>query len=91
MRWRGPEAGGVETNGTPWGTSLPRSLKSYKVPKLAELLLRDHVVGEVRRWYAPDAIVMDGVRGGGAGAGDPGADPGWAGRDRGGGGSSTGA
>ncbi len=36
------------------------SLKSYKVPKLAELLLRDHVVGEIRRWYAPDAIVMDG-------------------------------
>ena len=36
------------------------SLKGYKVPKLAELLLRDHVVGEVRRWYAPDAIVMDG-------------------------------
>lgn len=36
------------------------SLKSYKVPKLAELLLRDHVVGEIRRWYAPDVIVMDG-------------------------------
>jgi len=36
------------------------SLKSYKVPKLAELLLRDHVAGEIRRWYAPDAIVMDG-------------------------------
>jgi 1-acyl-sn-glycerol-3-phosphate acyltransferase len=36
------------------------SLKGYKAPKLAELLLRDHVAGEVRRWYAPDAIVMDG-------------------------------
>lgn len=36
------------------------SLKSYKVPKLAELLLRDHVAGEVRRWYWLDAIVMDG-------------------------------
>ena len=36
------------------------SLKSYKVPKLAELLLRDHVAGEIRRWYAPDAVVMDG-------------------------------
>jgi 1-acyl-sn-glycerol-3-phosphate acyltransferase len=36
------------------------SLKSYKVPKLAELLLRDHIVELVRRWYAPDAIVMDG-------------------------------
>ncbi|MFH1568346.1 MAG: 1-acyl-sn-glycerol-3-phosphate acyltransferase [Gemmatimonadota bacterium] len=36
------------------------SLQSYKVPKLAELLLRDHVAGEVRRWYAPDAIVLDG-------------------------------
>jgi thymidylate kinase len=37
-----------------------RSLKSYKVPKLAELLLRDHVAGQVERWYAPDVIVTDG-------------------------------
>jgi thymidylate kinase len=37
------------------------SLESYKIPKLAELLLRDRVVEGVRRWYAPDAIVMDGA------------------------------
>ena len=36
------------------------SLKSYKIPKLAELLLRDHIAEEVRKWYAPDLIVMDG-------------------------------
>lgn len=37
-----------------------RSLKSYKIPKLAELFLRDHVLGEVKRWYAPDLVVSDG-------------------------------
>jgi 1-acyl-sn-glycerol-3-phosphate acyltransferase len=37
-----------------------KSLRSYKVPKLAELLLRDHVVGQVKRWYGPDMIVTDG-------------------------------
>lgn len=37
-----------------------KSLKSYKIPKLAELLLRDHVLGEVKRWYAPDLVVSDG-------------------------------
>ena len=37
------------------------SLKSYKIPKLAELLLRDRIVEEVRCWYAPDVIVMDGA------------------------------
>jgi 1-acyl-sn-glycerol-3-phosphate acyltransferase len=36
------------------------SLKSYKIPKLAELLLRDHLYHEVRRWYDPGLIVMDG-------------------------------
>ena len=36
------------------------SLKSYKIPKLAELLLRDHIVSELRDWYAPDLVVMDG-------------------------------
>jgi 1-acyl-sn-glycerol-3-phosphate acyltransferase len=36
------------------------SLKSYKIPKLAELLLRDHIVDDLRRWYAPDVIVLDG-------------------------------
>ena len=36
------------------------SLKSYKIPKLAELLLRDHTVGQIKRWYWPDLIVTDG-------------------------------
>ncbi len=36
------------------------SLKSYKIPKLAELLLRDYAVGQVKRWYGPDLIVTDG-------------------------------
>jgi 1-acyl-sn-glycerol-3-phosphate acyltransferase len=37
-----------------------KSLKHYKVPKLAELLLRDHLLAEVRRWHAPDIAVLDG-------------------------------
>ncbi|NOR53443.1 MAG: hypothetical protein GQ536_05085 [Candidatus Aminicenantes bacterium] len=37
-----------------------KSLKHYKIPKLAELLLRDHIMGEVQRWYTPDVIVQDG-------------------------------
>jgi 1-acyl-sn-glycerol-3-phosphate acyltransferase len=41
-------------------SKVAESLKSYRIPKLAELLLRDHVVGELRRWYAPDVIVLDG-------------------------------
>ncbi|MFH1765698.1 MAG: 1-acyl-sn-glycerol-3-phosphate acyltransferase [Gemmatimonadota bacterium] len=36
------------------------SLKSYKIPKVAELLLRDQVLGQVKRWYTPDLIVSDG-------------------------------
>jgi thymidylate kinase len=36
------------------------SLKSYKIPKLADLFLRDHLLGEVERWYRPDVLVMDG-------------------------------
>jgi 1-acyl-sn-glycerol-3-phosphate acyltransferase len=36
------------------------SLKQYKIPKLAELLLRDRLLHEARRWYSPDLIVMDG-------------------------------
>jgi len=36
------------------------SLKRYKLPKLGELLLRDHLMGQVRRWYAPGLIVQDG-------------------------------
>ena len=41
-------------------TKVAGSLKSYKIPKLAELLLRDHVVDGLRDWYAPDVIVLDG-------------------------------
>jgi 1-acyl-sn-glycerol-3-phosphate acyltransferase len=37
-----------------------KSLKQYKIPKLAELLLRDRIMGEVQRWYTPDIIVQDG-------------------------------
>lgn len=37
-----------------------KSLKQYKIPKLAELLLRDHIMGEVQRWYTPNIIVQDG-------------------------------
>jgi 1-acyl-sn-glycerol-3-phosphate acyltransferase len=37
-----------------------KNLKFYKVPKLAELLLRDHLLGEARRWHRPAVAVMDG-------------------------------
>jgi 1-acyl-sn-glycerol-3-phosphate acyltransferase len=37
-----------------------KNLKYYKVPKLAELLLRDHLLGETRRWHRPAVAVMDG-------------------------------
>lgn len=37
-----------------------KSLKLYKVPKLAELLLRNHLCGDMKKWYHPDFIVMDG-------------------------------
>jgi len=37
-----------------------KSLKHYKIPKLAEILLRDHILGEVQRWYTPAIIVQDG-------------------------------
>jgi 1-acyl-sn-glycerol-3-phosphate acyltransferase len=37
-----------------------RSLARYKIPKLAELLLRDALLGEARRWYGPDRVFMDG-------------------------------
>ncbi|HUU45223.1 MAG TPA: hypothetical protein VM118_05770, partial [Acidobacteriota bacterium] len=36
------------------------SLKLYKIPKLAELLLRNHLASEIARWYAPVYIVTDG-------------------------------
>lgn len=37
-----------------------RSLARYKIPKLTELLLRDALTGEAKRWYGPDIILMDG-------------------------------
>jgi 1-acyl-sn-glycerol-3-phosphate acyltransferase len=37
-----------------------KSLESYKVPKMVELLLRDRVTRQVRRWYRPRAMVLDG-------------------------------
>ncbi|MBU8934859.1 MAG: 1-acyl-sn-glycerol-3-phosphate acyltransferase [candidate division Zixibacteria bacterium] len=37
-----------------------KSLKLYKIPKLAELLLRDHLLNEVQRWYRPAYVTMDG-------------------------------
>jgi 1-acyl-sn-glycerol-3-phosphate acyltransferase len=37
-----------------------RSLAHYKIPKLTELLLRDRLLAEVNRWYAPRIIVLDG-------------------------------
>jgi 1-acyl-sn-glycerol-3-phosphate acyltransferase len=37
-----------------------KSLARYKIPKLTELLLRDALLGEARRWYSPDLIFMDG-------------------------------
>ena len=37
-----------------------RSLTGYKIPKLVELLLRDRLLAESRRWYDPDWTVMDG-------------------------------
>jgi 1-acyl-sn-glycerol-3-phosphate acyltransferase len=36
------------------------SLARYKIPKLAELLLRDRLLAEVRRWYGPSALILDG-------------------------------
>jgi len=37
-----------------------KSLKFYKLPKISELLLRDHLLGQIKRWYSPDFIIMDG-------------------------------
>lgn len=37
-----------------------RSLARYKIPKIGELLLRDALLGEAKRWYGPDVVVMDG-------------------------------
>jgi adenylate kinase family enzyme len=38
-----------------------RSLAHYKIPKLAELLLRDRLLQESCRWYRPDSVFMDGM------------------------------
>ena len=37
-----------------------QSLKLYKIPKLAELFLRDYLQREVKRWYLADVVVLDG-------------------------------
>jgi len=37
-----------------------KSLKLYKIPKMAELLLRDRIMADVGRWYTCDIVVMDG-------------------------------
>ncbi len=37
------------------------SLARYKIPKLAELLLRDKLLAEARRWYRPRRVFMDGM------------------------------
>jgi len=37
-----------------------QSLGSYRIPKLADLFLRDHLLGEIERWYHPDVTVTDG-------------------------------
>lgn len=37
-----------------------RSLKSYKIPKLAELLLRDRIARQLQRWRAAEVLVLDG-------------------------------
>ena len=38
-----------------------KNLAHYKIPKLAELLLRDRLLAEVERWYRPDHVFMDGA------------------------------
>jgi len=37
-----------------------KNLAHYKIPKLAELLLRDRLLSDVERWYRPSHIFMDG-------------------------------
>ena len=37
-----------------------KSLAFYKIPKLTELLLRDYLLREIRRWYHSDIVVLDG-------------------------------
>jgi 1-acyl-sn-glycerol-3-phosphate acyltransferase len=38
-----------------------KSLKSYKIPKLTELILRDKLLSDINRWYRPDAVYLDGA------------------------------
>ena len=37
-----------------------KSLKLYKAPKLAELLLRNSLISKIKRWHNPDCLVLDG-------------------------------
>jgi 1-acyl-sn-glycerol-3-phosphate acyltransferase len=37
-----------------------KNLVRYKIPKLTELLLRDHLLSEISRWYRPCFVFMDG-------------------------------
>ncbi len=37
-----------------------KSLKVYKIPKLTELMLRNHLHHELIRWYVSDSIILDG-------------------------------
>ena len=37
-----------------------KSLAFYKIPKLTELLIRDYLVREIKRWYHSDIVVFDG-------------------------------
>lgn len=37
-----------------------KSLERYKVPKLAEILMRDQLIGQIQRGYSPNRIVLDG-------------------------------
>jgi 1-acyl-sn-glycerol-3-phosphate acyltransferase len=38
-----------------------KSLKSYKIPKLAELILRDKLLTEIDKWYRPNSVYLDGA------------------------------
>jgi len=37
-----------------------KSLKLYKIPKLTELILRDILLIEIKKWYYPDLVILDG-------------------------------
>jgi len=37
-----------------------KSLKLYKIPKLTELILRDILLIEIKKWYHPNLVVLDG-------------------------------